>query len=161
MSDSTHIVGQNEVGTTQSHRVPRCAPDISILDQTRGNSRAVLAPPLQEGEDDNEDAENDEESNDTSIAPVVAGATPLKRKQQTDNGGQEDEGPEQVKFAQLLSPITLLLECLIGGEEKEDAEEGHGSDGQVDVETPAPGELISECTSQARRVSNESMQFSG
>lgn len=103
---------------------------------------------MQDGEDDEKNSENDEERNDTGIVPGIFGTTPLKRQQKTDDGWKEKQRTEKVKFAQLLLPITLLLQCLVGREEEDNTEESHSSDRQVDIETPAPGESISESTAQ-------------
>jgi hypothetical protein len=90
-----------------------------------------LLPELDADEDDEKDAENREQRDDATVGPRVRAATPL-----------------QGELLEFCSPAAFeLLRGLVGRVVEEgDEDEGDCSDGQVDVEAPAPGDFVGEGT---------------
>jgi len=71
----------------------------------------------------------------------------LKSEQHTDNSRQEENRSDQVQLLDLFLEGVLVQNCLWTLEEEKDEKESHASNRQVDIEAPAPGEVVSECTS--------------
>jgi len=117
--------------------------------------------PLQEEEGDHENTKDHKERDDTSIAPGVLSTAPLKSQKKTDDGWQKDDCSSYIKLSQKLLPRCHLLVGFVGWKEKEDEEEGHGSNWQVDIKAPAPGDSIGESTSQTINQISSAISFLG
>nr|POE94413.1 hypothetical protein CFP56_16653 [Quercus suber] len=130
-----------ECSTTAEHeeRAPRNAPLGSDPRRDRGK---VLLPELDADKDQQEHAEDDEEGDDRAVVPRVLAAAPLQGQEQTDDHGEEDEGADDIELFELGLPADgHLLRASGGLVEDQDEERRHRSDGQIDVETPAPADL--------------------
>lgn len=125
----------------------RSSGDASLLDDTRRHCGKFLLPKLDADEGDKEDSEDCEKRDDSTIRPVVLAATPLKGEQKANNHGEEDGRAEQIELLQLRPPAAFeLSSCTSRGLVEEcDERERDASNGQIDVETPTPGEFVSEC----------------
>lgn len=90
--------------------------------------------------------------NDAAAFPGVLGAAPLEGEQQADDGGEEEGCALEVEFADLLREGGVDLCGLpLDGEEGDDEGGGYGAEGEVDVEAPAPGEVVGEGAAEAGR----------
>jgi hypothetical protein len=111
-----------------------------------------LFPHLDREEADDEDAGDDQQGDDAAAFPGVLGAAPLEGEQQADDGGEEEGCALEVEFADLLREGGVDLCGLpLDGEEGDDEGGGYGAEGEVDVEAPAPGEVVGEGAAEAGR----------
>lgn len=79
------------------------------------------------------------------------GTTPLKRQQEGNDPREEDRSTDEIKFLKLIAVAEFVgLSAIRWGEEEDNDNNGHGTDWQVDVETPSPGCVISERTTHER-----------
>ena len=75
----------------------------------------------------------------------------MEGKQEADNGGHEDCGAVGVEFQDGLGPGCFSRSLALRvGEEEADDDHGDGADGQVDVEAPAPGDVVGEGAAEKR-----------
>ena len=105
---------------------------------------------MHRAESNNKHTKDHKECNDASIVPGVFAATPLESEQQADDRGKEEERAEQVQLSHLFLERLGAQDGLGTLEPKQDKEESDPSNWQVDVETPAPSEMVSESTSHKR-----------
>lgn len=75
----------------------------------------------------------------------------MQSEKETDDGGNEDGGADDIELHKALDE-RLSVRVVVAVEMKQEEDEDHGdaTDGQVDVETPPPGCLLSEGASQER-----------
>lgn len=96
-------------------------------------------------EANNQDDEKHKKSNDAAVVPFVFAATPLERKKQANDGGEESCGALQVELHDLLLPGGFNLLSAAGNREERNDEGGsYTSKRQVDVEAPSPSQVIGE-----------------
>jgi hypothetical protein len=104
---------------------------------------------LNANEDQNHEPEADEQADDARVVPGVVSAAPLQSEQQTNDGGNEDGGAEQIELQNALHP-RLAVGIVTGLDVEEEEDDGHGNaaEGQVDVEAPSPGCVVGEGASE-------------
>ncbi len=140
-----------EEGSTHCKGVARAKGDAALLDNARRQGCDVPLHKLQDDKGNDENTKQHEERNNARILPAVLGAAPLQRQQQTDNGWDEDSGAVRVKLPQLLEHRQVAdLVAARRVEEEGDADDSDGANGQVDVEAPAPRDLVGEDAAQKR-----------
>ena len=107
--------------------------------------RVLPLPELHANKDDQQDAEQHEERDDAAVGPGVRGAAPLQREQQAHDGGHEDDGADGIELLEALPEADGRALLALGAlEEEHDDAAGDGAERQVDVEAPAPGDVVGE-----------------
>lgn len=110
-----------------------------------------MTPPLNADEDEDEDAEDDEEADDAAGGPGVFLTAPLEGEEEGDDGGEKGDGTGVVEFGELFAPGEGGFGAALWRfEEKDDDGDGNGAEWEVDVETPAPGDVVGEDTAKER-----------
>ena len=71
-------------------------------------------------------------------------ATPLERQQKTDDARDERRRARSIELRELLGPGELGSVPVRDLEAEGDDNHGHAAKGEVDVEAPAPGDLVGE-----------------
>ena len=140
--------GTYEEGCADAGCEPGCRGDTALFENSWWNCAVVLLPELDSNKHDEKNTEHHEECDDATVVPRISAPTPLQCKQQAHNHGQEDERPKDIELLQLSFPagIQCLCACALRRTvEDENEEERHCSNWQVDIEAPAPGDLVREC----------------
>ena len=142
----TYVVDHDEKGRPEAGAEKGARPNSPVEKDARRNRRALLQPGLNGEESNHQDAKDDKQGNDAAILPGVLGSTPLQRQQETDDGRNEHGCAEQVKRQDLLLQRQMLLgERRLGQLQKQDDEgDSDGPKRQVDVEAPAPADVVGE-----------------
>ena len=99
-------------------------------------------------EDGHYKREPDDESDDGSRFPRMFVTTPLYCQEQHHHGGDEEEKPWEVEMFELSEQWKFGGWPVVGAEEKEKDDGCDGSEREVDVETPSPGEVLSESSTK-------------
>ncbi len=148
----TYVVDHDEERSAEACGEDGTRPDGPVHEDARGHSGSFLLPDLDGEEAGDQNAKNDKEGNDASIVPRVPRTTPLKRQQQGDDARDEEQSAFQIKGQKLLSKGQLLLGDLWCGElqEQNNEDAGDGTEGEVDVEAPAPADLVGKGTAHER-----------
>lgn len=120
---------------------PEPAVDGAVVDDARRDGGVVALVDLVETPEEEEQAKEDEEDDDADVGPVVRAAAPLQGEDETDDGREEEEGAEGVEFDDLFAPGGRLACEAVGAEEEDDGGGGDTAEGQIDVETPSPGDV--------------------
>ena len=122
-----------------------------MLGDARRDDRQLALAHLKPAKGNDEHYEEHQENDDAGVAPGVARAAPLQRQEQADDGGDEEGGADGVELPQLLLQRQVAAARDAGRlEEEEDAGDGDGADGQVDVEAPTPADVIGEGSTEQR-----------
>lgn len=146
------VVHHYEESGAQHGAEPGGAPDVAVFKHARGDRGVFLLPDLDREEADDEEAGDDQQGDDAAALPGVLGAAPLEGEQQADDGGEEEGCAFEIEFADLLREGGVDLGGLpLDGEEGDDEGGSYGAEGEVDVEAPAPGEVVGEGAAEAGR----------
>lgn len=70
--------------------------------ESRRDSSIITAPDLDADEDNDDEPEAEEEAPDAGGVPRVGCSSPLKCKQQTDDGANEEDGAQDIDLLDLL-----------------------------------------------------------
>lgn len=132
--------------------VPHSTSDRAVEDNAHGDSDSVLrADELQNPECCHCESKYDQQGDDAAVRPGVGGATPLQGEEQADDAGEEKSCSKRVELQ------DLLLEGLASGsnwhvllQDQKDNQNCDGTDGEVDVEAPAPADVVCECATDQR-----------
>lgn len=150
--DKTHVEDHHEETGSQEGTKESTAPDVAVLEHAGWHGCGLLLPDLDPDEAGDQDGEDHEQGDDASTLPGVDGATPLQGEQQANDSGNEEKGSFQIHLSKLLHEGQILLDFFAGNLEEEDDEDGGDeAERQVDVETPAPRDVIRECASHPTR----------
>ena len=69
----------------------------------------------------------------------------MEGEEEADDGGEEESGSVEIEFGDLFAPGRLLLAAFaLDVEEGDDEGRRDGAEWEVDVEAPAPSQLVSE-----------------
>lgn len=121
----------------------------AVLDQVRGYHGALALEVLENNPGGNDENEADEETNDDGRLPGVGGATVLECQDVRNGGTHHENDTKRIGLENLLLERSLLGNGIAWGlEEEEDDTSGDGTDGEVNVEAPAPGDVVRESTAQ-------------
>lgn len=150
MGRGLYVEDKDEEGGPQAGSKERARPDGTIHKHTRRHHCPVLLESLNRDKCDNENAKENEKGDDSTTAPWVFGAAPLQSKKQADDTGNKERIALQVEGPKLLREAEFLLHSFAWSfEEENDEQGGHRTERKVDIETPAPGEMVSEGATQA------------
>jgi len=119
----------------------------STPEETEGNDGLDSHLKLNKAEAKKDGEASAEETNDAGRVPSVGAATPVQGQQDHDKTGNQGEGSSKVHTSQLGLEGTAIVGQM---EDLNDGEDGDGTDGQVDEESPTPRGMIREDTSQQR-----------
>jgi hypothetical protein len=133
--ETTYVETEDKESTSQ-HGTKECtSPHISIFEHSWWNSRSFAFPDLHDHETSDEHAEKNEESDDTTIAPWVLCASPLKGKQQADYAWKEERCTSDIQLLEFAFPVRLRDLGFLGRCEEENDEDGSNSTKwKIDVE---------------------------
>lgn len=142
----TEIVDEREEACSEEEGKKHGEESIAILEQTRRQGSFIPLPQLDADEDGNHESEADKQADDARVAPRVVGASPLQCKKQTDDGRDEDDEAQDVELAHAGDEAHVHSGGVVAVDldKEEDDDHGDGTNGQVDVEAPAPSAPISE-----------------
>ena len=151
-SGLTEVVDQREETGAKEHGEQHGEQDIAVLKQARRQCAPVFLPELDADEDDDHGAETTEQANDLGVVPRVLGTTPLQSEEEADDGGDEDGRAIEIELTDSLnkSLVDRICRVTVDLDEEEDDNHGKTTDGQVDVEAPAPSDVLGEDTTQKR-----------
>lgn len=79
-----------------------CAYCPLVRKESRRDSSIITAPDLDADEDNDDEPEAEEEAPDARGVPRVGCSSPLKCKQQTDDGANEEDGAQDIDLLDLL-----------------------------------------------------------
>lgn len=122
--------------------------------------RKVTFPNLDTSEGDDEQPEPKKTTPDFRIGPGICGAAPLEGKKEADDGADEEEGSDQVDLTNLFSQCQSAVFALGIFEKEEDCCDSDRTDGEVDVEAPAPGYTWTESSAAVEVAWNEVLTIS-
>ena len=97
-----------------------------------------------------ENTEENEADDNAPTRPWILRAAPLKSKETTDDGDNEDGSTGKVQLHGTGRPEGNALLGLAGWgmKEEENDGQGHGAQRKVDVEAPSPGNVVGEGAAQ-------------
>ena len=107
----------------------------------RRQRRSVAFPKLDASEGTDQQDEAEETAPDSAVGPGVSRAAPLQREEETDDGSDKKKGAEEVDLVDFFAKGEVGMRADGVVEEEEDGGDGDCADGEVDVETPAPGDF--------------------
>jgi hypothetical protein len=138
--------------TSTKHSTEPCgSPHVTVEEDAGRDCSVFLLIPLDGDKADNEKGEDDKEGDDAAVTPGVLGPTPLQRKEQANDGWEEECCTFKIELLQLLLPCGLdLLSTTLDVKERDDERSSEGSERQINVETPSPGEVIGEGSTHAK-----------
>lgn len=92
-----------------------------------------------------------EKANDNRRVPGVGNTAILHSKDVSDGGAHHQDNTERVHLQELFQESCLDGDSTLGRlEEDQYNQGGETSDGEVDVETPSPADVVGECAAQKR-----------
>ena len=122
----------------------------TVLEQIQREDGIALEAPLPERKDGDEDGKDAEERNDGLVCPWLGLTTPLQWQKERGDEAKAEDGADEVYAAPLLPGGEVLLAFArlggLAGKEEDDDGNGDTTEWQVDVETPAPADVIGEGT---------------
>lgn len=112
----------------------------------------VRTPPLHADKESDHGAGTDKESNDARVTPGIGGATPLQRQEKADDGRDEDGGADDVELENALDDGEAfgMLGVAIDVNGPHDNGHGDATNGEVNVEAPAPGDMVGKSAAEQR-----------
>lgn len=150
LKELTQIVDEREEAGTKKHGKHHREKDVPVLEKPRRKGAAVLLPKLNANEDENHGAETTEQANNGSAFPWILGTSPLKSKEEADDGWDKDGCSGDVQLSEAAKERLADCSSSVAGntDEKEDDDHRETADWEVDVKTPAPSDILSESTSE-------------
>jgi len=123
----------------------------AAADESRYDQRPVAHPDLVGYEQRQQQHEAYDHADHVRAVPALRRAAPLQREDEAHERRHENKGTERVHLQDLLPQRGLLRPGHLGSLEEDD-DEGSGSaaDGQVDVEAPAPRQVVGEDAAEQR-----------
>ena len=110
---------------------------------------ALALVPLENTPHHHDENEADEETNDGGRVPVVSDTAVLDSEEVGDGSAHDEGDAGEVHLQNLLGEGSLLGDGVLGHLEEEEDDGGRdGTDGQVDVEAPAPRDVVGEGAAQ-------------
>jgi hypothetical protein len=139
----TQVVDHDEKGGTEHGSKQSTAPNIAVHEDARRHRGILLLPPLNHHKANREQTKQDQQDNDAGALPRVLASAPLQREQQADDGRQKQSRAVEIKLLELLPPCRFrLLAPAVDLEKWNDEGRRDSAEGQVDVETPAPSQVV-------------------
>lgn len=122
-----------------------------IPSQAERHHRPVLLAPLPRRKDSQDHDEADQQAHHLRRVPGIHGPAVVQREDIADDGAHSENHAHGVHLQELLAEgCGLGLSGAGRLEEQQDNERRNGPDGQVDVETPPPANLISKRPAKQR-----------
>ena len=147
-------VYEREKGGADHCGKPGDSSNGTLLEDSGRDSGVILLPKLNANKDNEQNSKNDQKCDDAAVGPWVLRAAPLESEKQADDHRQEDDRAVDIELLDVLAPASVakaLCAGLLGGVvEEHDEGDGHRADWEVDVEAPAPRELVGEGSSHKR-----------
>lgn len=94
----------------------------------------------------------DKKANDARVAPGIVGTTPLQSQEEADDGRDEDGAADEVELQNALKDGEALREFGVALDVDHPHDNGHGeaADGEINVEAPAPGDIVGKRAAEQR-----------
>ena len=141
------VVDEDEVAASEEESVQGIHPDGLTLHQPRHDHGALSVEELPRGEGDSDQEKADEQADDLAGVPRVSLSTVLQGQDVADDTAHDQCGADRVHLKQLLLQGSIDgLGAAGSTEEEQDDGRRDTSDGEVNVEAPAPGHAVGEST---------------
>jgi len=138
-------------------------PDASLQENTRGRRRLLRFPDLNQGEGDEKQDRQNQQDDDPGISPLarvstaqsiqgssekktyaVCGSSPLQGEAEANNSRNQNHQSICVELHQFISQRHVNAWAVRYVEQEPDHNHNNGTNWQVDIKTPAPGDICSE-----------------
>lgn len=152
LSKLTEIIDKWEEPGAKEHGEKHSKEHIAVLEKPGRQCSAVLLPHLNTNEDGDHGTKAAEEPDDLGVVPGVVRTAPLQGKKKADDGGNEDGGTGNIQLSD-ARPDSLadgVVRVAVNLDEEEDDSHGESADRKVDVEAPAPGNMVGKGTTEKR-----------
>lgn len=144
--DGLEVKGQEEDVRVEAHGEESAeggaGGDGSLRHDAGGDGGFISQVELKADENRYQEGEAEDAAPDFGVAPCVGRSAPLKGEEETYDGADEKEGSGEVHLVDLLPEGQVTVFTLRVLEEDEDSQDGDGTDGKVDPETPSPRHAI-------------------
>ena len=147
MLQGPYVVDSDEERGSHEGLEKRARPGIAVLDNTRGYRSFFLPPELYQNESNDQDTKKHKQGDNPGIAPGILRASPLQREQYADDCRDEDSRSREVQLRQLILEARFIFDRLGSFEEQQDECARYGTDREIDIKTPSPGDMICESAS--------------
>jgi hypothetical protein len=150
-TELTQVVHQREEGGTKKEGKQHRAYDVPVLEQARRQRALIALPDLDADEDDDHDAEADKQADHDGAVPRVLGASPLQRQQQAHDGRHQHGGAGEIQAQDALQhrgAVSVVGPHRLDVQKQEDGQHRGAPNGQVDVEAPAPADVVGKGAAQ-------------
>jgi hypothetical protein len=139
-------VSDNEERAKETEGEDRTGPDGAPLDEARRNDSSIALPNLYDNESHEEHKPNDEQSNNSRVAPGVLCTTPLSSQKDTYDGRNKHNKAVKIHFLKLFlqrqsSPAVSPRVVIVWNKEEND-DSGDHPERQIDVEAQTPGHTL-------------------
>lgn len=149
------VIDHDEGSGAGANRVQASGDHGPLADNASRNGAVFLVKHLGGHERDEQHTEDDEQRDDSGVRPRVLHATPLQGQQEGDGGAYEEDSSNRVEFLddgkEGFAALAAVAAAVFQSKQKHDTDGRDGAHGQVDIEAPAPGDLVCERASQLRR----------
>jgi len=153
LKPNREIVQERVEGCTDRECKPAARRHRPLCEQAGVDGPSFGLPELNAEPDEQAHPKNDKVCDNATIRPSVLAATELQREKEADNRRDEEDGAEDVELSSHsfeAGEIVFLAGRWRRLETEQDECHGNTTNGQVDVETPSPGDVVSERTSDQR-----------
>lgn len=145
------VVEEKEESTAEEEYIETGAPDDAPSKQPPLDEGPVPLKPFVDTKYNDDQPKPDYEADHSLVAPRPGDTSVLKSQDKASHGCHDEETAQEVHLQHLLFEGRLDgLESVGRVEGEEDDGRSNATDGQVDVKTPAPAEVIGEDTPQQR-----------
>lgn len=145
------IIHQHEVTPREEEDIQRSDPDGTVFEQTGGDHRPLAVEILPDTKDDEDEDPADGQADDCGGVPGVGLAAVLKGEDVSDHAAHDQAAAYEIHLENLLAERGDDGLSLLGRvEEEQDDGGGDTADGQVDVETPPPRDMVGESATNER-----------
>lgn len=148
----TKVKDEGEEASAEEETEHHGSKNVAVLEHSRRQCSLVSFPELDTNKHKDHEAKANKQANNLGVAPSILRATPLQGQDETHNGGDEDGRAEEIDFENTLqdSHAQSGVRVAVDVQQEDDNEHGEAADGEVDVETPSPGDLLGEDTAEER-----------